>query len=95
MAEIFEKVLVEVMKAVGKGAAKIIVAQPAAVKPSEKQEKGVTCGNCGKENKDGAKFCRYCGTPLVAKSIRFCTECGHKIRPGGKFCPACGTKVED
>ena len=73
----------------------VTIAQPAAVKPSEKQEKGVTCGNCGKENKDGAKFCRYCGTPLVAKSIRFCTECGHKIRPGGKFCPACGTKVED
>ena len=73
----------------------VTIAQPAAVKPSEKQEKGVACGNCGKENKDGAKFCRYCGTPLVAKSIRFCTECGHKIRPGGKFCPACGTKVED
>ena len=73
----------------------VTIAQPAAVKPSEKQEKGVTCGNCGKENKDGAKFCRYCGTPLIANSIRFCTECGHKIRPGGKFCPACGTKVED
>lgn len=73
----------------------VTIAQPAAVKPSEKQEKGVACGNRGKENKDGAKFCRYCGTPLVAKSIRFCTECGHKIRPGGKFCPACGTKVED
>lgn len=63
----------------------VTIAQPAAVKPSEKQEKGVTCGNCGKENKDGAKFCRYCGTPLVAKSIRFCTECGHKIRPGENF----------
>lgn len=65
----------------------VTIAQPAAVKPSEKQEKGVTCGNCGKENKDGAKFCRYCGTPLIANSIRFCTECGHKIRPGGKILP--------
>lgn len=29
----------------------VTIAQPAAVKPSEKQEKGVTCGNCGRKTK--------------------------------------------
>ena len=23
------------------------------------------CGNCGKKNEEGARFCEFCGTPLL------------------------------
>lgn len=57
--------------------------------------KKVCCGQCGKENKAGAKFCKFCGSPLIEEKVRFCTECGNKIKLGKKFCSACGAKVED
>ena len=57
--------------------------------------KKVCCGQCGKENKAGAKFCKFCGSSLIEEKVRFCTECGNKIKPGKKFCSACGAKVED
>lgn len=57
--------------------------------------KKVCCGQCGKENKAGAKFCKFCGSPIAEEKARFCTECGNKIKPGKKFCSACGAKVED
>ena len=71
-----------------------------AEKPNQKKkvelsEKRVSCGYCGKENKAGAKFCKFCGTALIKEEVRFCTECGNKIKPGKKFCSACGAKVED
>ena len=59
------------------------------------EEMKVCCSRCGKENKAGAKFCKFCGSPIAEEKARFCTECGNKIKPGKKFCSACGAKVED
>lgn len=59
------------------------------------KEDEAICNNCGKKNKAGAKFCKFCGTALIKEEVRFCTECGNKIKPGKKFCSACGAKVED
>lgn len=70
-------------------------AQITAAVESYSQEKKISCGHCGKENKVGAKFCKFCGYQLVEEKVRFCTECGNKIKPGKKFCSACGAKVED
>ena len=70
-------------------------AQITAAGESYSQEKKISCGHCGKENKVGAKFCKFCGYQLVEEKVRFCTECGNKIKPGKKFCSACGAKVED
>ena len=53
------------------------------------------CNNCGKKNKAGAKFCKFCGTSLIKEEAHFCTECGNKIKPGKKFCSACGAKAEN
>ena len=59
------------------------------------------CPKCGKELKDGQKFCRNCGTPVVAKSqpaspnqqTNVCAKCGNPLKPGQKFCMKCGTRV--
>lgn len=72
-----------------------IQGQNDAEKPNQKKkvdlsEKRVSCDYCGKENKAGAKFCKFCGTALIKEEVRFCTECGNKIKPGKKFCSACG-----
>lgn len=77
-----------------------IQGQNDAEKPNQKKkvdlsEKRVSCDYCGKENKAGAKFCKFCGTALIKEEVRFCTECGNKIKPGKKFCSACGAKVEN
>ena len=77
-----------------------IQGQNDAEKPNQKKkvdlsEKRVSCDYCGKENKAGAKFCKFCGTALIKEEVRFCTECANKIKPGKKFCSACGAKVED
>src|SRR5215472_8173523 len=47
------------------------------------------CGKCGTENRDGAKFCKDCAAPLLAK----CSGCGADIQPGSKFCDECGVSV--
>ena len=56
------------------------------------------CKSCGTENKDGAKFCENCGSPLQEPKNEkgsFCPKCGTKISDGSAFCPACGYKVGD
>ena len=56
------------------------------------------CKSCGAENKDGAKFCENCGSPLEEpknEAGSFCPKCGTKISAGSAFCPACGYKVGD
>src|SRR5262245_42008613 len=45
------------------------------------------CTNCGTENREGAKFCDTCGTPLPLP----CPSYGTENRPGAKFCNECGT----
>jgi len=47
------------------------------------------CPTCGDDNRDGAKFCNNCGTPLPVR----CPGCGTDNRPGAKFCNDCGTAL--
>ncbi len=47
------------------------------------------CSRCGTENDAGAKFCRECGTGLLAG----CPTCGNTNLAGARFCPQCGTPV--
>jgi len=46
----------------------------------------VKCAACSHENRDGAKFCEECATPLA----RLCASCGAELRPTAKFCDECG-----
>jgi len=54
-----------------------------------------SCGKCGSENKDGAKFCKSCGIPMaeLAVSKNSCLSCSAPLVPGAKFCKKCGTTV--
>src|SRR4030095_8252743 len=47
------------------------------------------CTNCGTANREGAKFCDACGTPLPLS----CLSCGTANRPGAKFCNECGASL--
>jgi class 3 adenylate cyclase len=40
------------------------------------------CSRCGAENREGAKFCKECAAPILAK----CPHCGAASQPGSKFC---------
>ena len=54
---------------------------------------GPVCPSCGTENTAGTKFCRQCGTKLVAEPPAVCPQCGAAAEPGVKFCPECGTAL--
>jgi len=47
------------------------------------------CPKCEHENREGARFCRECGSPLE----RICPQCQHHNEPDAKFCDECGTKL--
>jgi uncharacterized membrane protein YvbJ len=47
------------------------------------------CAQCGHNNKDGAKFCNECGSPLPL----ICAACGTENPPGSKFCNECGSSI--
>src|SRR5262249_41788190 len=47
------------------------------------------CPSCGTANREGAKFCDACGTPLPLS----CPSCGTANRPGAKFCNECGASL--
>ena len=47
------------------------------------------CPRCQAQNRDGAQFCRECGTRFDLA----CPSCGAKIVPGSKFCDACGATL--
>jgi class 3 adenylate cyclase len=49
------------------------------------------CSKCGRDNREGRKFCTSCGTPLVAS----CPKCGAPIQPDESFCGECGTALGD
>ncbi len=44
------------------------------------------CPQCQHENREGAKFCAGCGSPLAIT----CASCGNKSPPGAAFCDNCG-----
>jgi len=47
------------------------------------------CSKCGRDNREGRKFCTNCGTPLVVT----CPKCGAPIEPDGRFCGECGAAI--
>jgi class 3 adenylate cyclase len=47
------------------------------------------CSGCSQENRDGAKFCHACGTPLQA----ICASCHAALNPDHAFCDNCGHAV--
>ena len=51
------------------------------------------CSKGGNEVREGAQFCRVCGTKIVLSKPCFCRECGKKISDGSMFCPFCGAKL--
>jgi hypothetical protein len=69
----------------------------------------VNCSVCGKELKEGVRFCIHCGTPAPAAAPQAaatppsppaavpatvaCPVCGGNLPPNVKFCIKCGTPV--
>lgn len=55
------------------------------------------CSSCGSEVKQGAKFCRECGTEIVEKTevieLNTCSECGSLLEENALFCNNCGHRV--
>ena len=47
------------------------------------------CPQCQHENREGARFCDECGSPLALHCPVYETE----NRPGAKFCNACGASL--
>src|SRR5262249_13739580 len=47
------------------------------------------CPQCGVEARDGAKFCRKCGT----RFDRSCPTCGTPVAPDDSYCEECGTAL--
>ena len=49
------------------------------------------CSKCQYENREGAKFCRQCGTALEV----ICPKCQHRNEPDARFCDECGAKTSE
>ena len=47
------------------------------------------CPRCQAENREGARFCRECGTRFDV----VCLKCGAKVEPENSFCDACGSSI--
>ena len=47
------------------------------------------CPRCGGDNREGAKFCNECATPLPLR----CLACGTENRHGAKFCDTCAAPL--
>jgi class 3 adenylate cyclase len=47
------------------------------------------CPHCQHENRESAKFCAGCGSPLAAT----CAPCGNQNPPGAAFCDNSGEVV--
>jgi class 3 adenylate cyclase/tetratricopeptide (TPR) repeat protein len=50
----------------------------------------MNCPICNSENADSDRFCRQCGTQLLA----ICPHCRTPAFPGDRFCGACGLRLE-
>jgi predicted ATPase/class 3 adenylate cyclase len=51
----------------------------------------VVCASCGRENREGRKFCAGCGRSLVAELS--CPSCGAPYEADESFCGECGTAL--
>src|SRR6202035_1492935 len=49
------------------------------------------CASCGRENREGRKFCVDCGRPLAVELT--CPSCGAPYEPDERFCGDCGTAL--
>src|SRR6185437_8181672 len=49
------------------------------------------CASCGRENREGRKFCVGCGRSLVVELT--CPSCGTPYEPDESFCGECGTAL--
>ena len=49
------------------------------------------CPRCQHENREGARYCEACGSPLA----RPCPSCGNVGRPGATYCDHCGIALTD
>jgi class 3 adenylate cyclase len=47
------------------------------------------CPHCQHENREGARYCDACGSPLA----RPCPSCGNQSRPSATFCDQCGASL--
>ncbi|NNE13101.1 MAG: AAA family ATPase, partial [Ilumatobacter sp.] len=47
------------------------------------------CPGCGHANREGAKFCAQCASPLPTG----CRSCGAELSPAARFCDQCGERV--
>jgi class 3 adenylate cyclase/ketosteroid isomerase-like protein/tetratricopeptide (TPR) repeat protein len=50
----------------------------------------VICPACSEKNRDGARFCTFCGTTLALR----CQVCDTELISGARFCDACGAAVD-
>jgi class 3 adenylate cyclase/tetratricopeptide (TPR) repeat protein len=50
----------------------------------------VQCPACDHSNRDSARFCEACATPLA----HTCASCGTELRPEARFCDACAHPVD-
>src|SRR5437879_4522639 len=48
----------------------------------------MNCPSCGQPNRDGATFCRRCGSTLQVSTV--CPKCGAATETGDQFCDSCG-----
>ena len=48
--------------------------------------KEMKCPKCQFDNREGAKFCKECGSKVELQ----CSSCGFQYQPGCKFCDECG-----
>jgi class 3 adenylate cyclase/tetratricopeptide (TPR) repeat protein len=51
------------------------------------------CPSCGHPNREGARFCAECATPLVEPVT--CPSCGTAHPPATKYCDGCGQALAD
>jgi class 3 adenylate cyclase len=51
------------------------------------------CSSCGHPNREGARFCAQCATPLIDRVT--CPSCGTAHPPAARHCDSCGQALTD
>ena len=67
--------------------------RPGATAGTGTAEAALSCPGCSQPVPKGAKFCSFCGQPLLL--YKKCASCGGDIPPQGRFCPACGKPADE
>ena len=61
------------------------------------------CQQCGNDINNNAKFCKYCGNPVVERkdllekeeNVKLCPKCGKQTRSDNLFCTNCGSSLSE